>query len=98
MAENKKITDLDPSIPKNGYAFVAATGADNFRVSYSDLAEYSSIGTKSGSFTQSLTISGESVLTGDALDPRFDDLSGQLVANWSLIRAIFTGFKWRPRC
>ena len=85
MAENKKITDLDPSIPKNGYAFVAATGADNFRVSYSDLAEYSSIGTKSGSFTQSLTISGESVLTGDALDPRFDDLSGQLVATGALL-------------
>ena len=85
MSENKKITDLDPSIPKDGYAFVAATGADNFRVSYSDLAEYSSIGTKSGTFTQSLTISGETVLTGDALDPRFDDLSGQLVATGALL-------------
>jgi len=85
MSENKKITDLNPSIPKNGYAFVAATGAENFRVSYSDLSEYSSIGTKSGSFTQSLTISGETVLTGDALDPRFDDLSGQLVATGALL-------------
>jgi len=64
MPDNKKITDLDPSIPKGEYAFVAATGVDNFRVSYSDLAEYSSIGTKSGSFTQSLTISGVPVSTG----------------------------------
>jgi len=39
MSENKKITDLNPSIPKNGYAFVAATGAENFRVSYSDLSD-----------------------------------------------------------
>ena len=64
MPDNKKITDLDPSIPKGKYAFVAATGVDNFRVSYSDLAEYSSIGTKSGSFIETLTISGVPVSTG----------------------------------
>ena len=80
MAEDKKITDLIPSIPESGYAFVAATGFDNFQVLYSDLAEYSSIGTKTGAFLDSLTISGETVLTGSALDPRFNDLSGALDA------------------
>ena len=64
MPENKKITDLNPSIPKDGYAFVAATGTENFRISYSDIAEYSSIGVKSGSFLESLTISGVPVSTG----------------------------------
>jgi hypothetical protein len=86
MAENKKITDLNPSLPKDGYAFVAATGAENFRVSYSDLAESSSIGTKSGAFLESLTISGETVLTGSAFDPRFNDLSGQLVSTGNLLQ------------
>jgi len=80
MPEDKKITDLIPSIPESGYAFVAATGFDNFQVLYSDLAEYSSIGTKTGAFLDSLTISGETVLTGSALDPRFNDLSGALDA------------------
>jgi plastocyanin len=64
VAENKKITELNPSIPLDGFAFVAATGVDNFRVSYSDIAEYSSIGVKSGSFTEFLTISGVPVSTG----------------------------------
>ncbi len=64
MAENKKITELNPSIPLDGFAFVAATGVDNFRVSYSDIAQYSSIGVKSGSFTEFLTISGVPVSTG----------------------------------
>jgi hypothetical protein len=64
MSENKKITELNPSLPKDGYAFVAATGTENFRVSYSDLAEHSSIGVKSGSFLDSLTISGVPVSTG----------------------------------
>lgn len=64
MSENKKITDLNPSIPKDGFAFVAATGTDNFRISYSDIAEYSSIGVKSGAFLDSLTISGVPVSTG----------------------------------
>ena len=86
MAENKKITDLNPSLPKDGYAFVAATGIENFRVSYSDIAEQSSIGTKSGAFLESLTISGETVLTGSALDPRFNDLSGQLVSTGALLQ------------
>lgn len=86
MAENKKITDLNPSLPKDGYAFVAATEDDNFRVSYSDLAESSSIGTKSGAFLESLTISGETVLTGSAFDPRFNDLSGQLVSTGNLLQ------------
>lgn len=86
MAENKKITDLNPSLPKDGYAFVAATGFENFRISYSDIAEQSSIGTKSGAFLESLTISGETVLTGSALDPRFNDLSGQLISTGTFLQ------------
>jgi hypothetical protein len=87
MPEDKKITDLIPSIPESGYAFVAATGFDNFQVLYSDLAEYSSIGTKTGAFLDSLTISGETVLTGSALDPRFNDLSGSLDATGDLLQS-----------
>ncbi len=69
MSKNKKITDLPPSIPKRGYSFVAASGLENFQIDYSDLAEYSSIDTKTGSFKDSLTISGHPVLTGILGDP-----------------------------
>ena len=66
MADNKKITELPLSIPSGGFNFIAATGAptnSNYRIPYVDIAEYSSIGTKTGQFTDKLTISGLTVLT-----------------------------------
>lgn len=81
MAKNKKITDLPLSIPKRGYSFVAASGLENFQIDYSGLAEYSSIGTKTGSFKDSLTISGYPVLTGISGDPLFEGLKNQVENN-----------------
>lgn len=81
MAKNKKITDLPLSIPKRGYSFVAASGLENFQIDYSGLAEYSSIGTKTGSFKDSLTISGYPVLTGISGDPFFEGLKNQVENN-----------------
>ena len=62
MADNKKITDLPDSIPSGGFNFIVATGIVNYRVTYGDLAEYSSIGTKTGQFTDSLSLSGSPVM------------------------------------
>lgn len=78
MAENKKITELTSATPSGGFAFVVATGDDNYRVSYKDLSEQSSIGAKTGSFLDALTISGTQVLTGVVDDPAFQDLQDQV--------------------
>ena len=63
---DKKITDLDQATPVGSFDFVSATGSNNYKVSYSDLSEYSSIGVQSGQFTESLTISGVAVSTGSS--------------------------------
>ena len=66
MAGDKKITDLNRATPLGSFDFISATGSDNYKVSYSNLAEYSSIAVQSGTFTESLTISGVAVSTGAA--------------------------------
>ena len=90
MSKNKKITDLPPSIPKRGYSFVAASGLENFQIDYSGLAEYSSINTKTGSFKDSLTISGHPVLTGISDDPFFENFKNQVGSNNSSSFAFFS--------
>ena len=74
MAGDKKITDLDRATPLGSFDFVSATGSDNYKVSYSNLAEYSSIGVQSGTFTESLTISGVAVSTGTSSPPSTEGL------------------------
>ena len=76
MADNKKITELPDSIPSGGFNFIVATGIENYRVTYTDVAEYSSIGTKTGQFTDTLTISGFDVAIQDVTTA----LSGNLAA------------------
>ena len=80
--ENRKITELDLSKPERDHNFVVATPDKNFRLLYHDVAEFSSIDTQSGTFLDTLTISGVSVSTGDmsAFEKRFDDLSGYIDA------------------
>lgn len=80
--ENRKITELDLSKPERNHNFVVATPDKNFRLLYNDVAEFSSIDTQSGTFLDTLTISGVSVSTGDmsAFEKRFDDLSGYIDA------------------
>ena len=80
--ENRKITELDLSKPERSHNFVVATPDKNFRLLYNDVAEFSSIDTQSGTFLDTLTISGVSVSTGDmsAFEKRFDDLSGYIDA------------------
>jgi hypothetical protein len=64
MADSKKITELTASLPSGSFDFAVASGVENYKISYSDLSEYSSIGTKSGNFTEALTIKGVPVTTG----------------------------------
>jgi alpha-tubulin suppressor-like RCC1 family protein len=64
MADSKKITELTASLPSGPFDFAVASGVENYKISYSDLSEYSSIGTKSGNFTEALTIKGVPVTTG----------------------------------
>jgi hypothetical protein len=64
MPTNKTITELTHSTPSGGFNLITATGTSNYRVTYADIAEYSSIGTKTGAFTETLTISGVAVSTG----------------------------------
>lgn len=66
MADSKKITDLAASLPSGSFDFAVASGVENYKIFYSDLAEYSSIGTKSGNFTEALMISGIPVATGES--------------------------------
>ena len=75
---NRKITDLDLSTPAKDHNFVVATFDENYRLLFNDIAEHSSIGTKTGEFLDSLTISGVSVTTGDfkKLEQTIEDLSG----------------------
>ena len=83
MADNKKITDLPASIPSGGFNFIAATGAPtntNYRVPYVDIAEYSSIGTKTGQFTDSLSLSGSPVIpTNNLVDGNITYYSGERI-------------------
>lgn len=81
-AENRKITELDLNKPSRDHNFVVATPEENFRLLYHDVAEFSSIDTQSGTFLETLTISGVPVSTGDmsAFEERFDDLSGYIDA------------------
>jgi alpha-tubulin suppressor-like RCC1 family protein len=74
MPDDKKITDLDRATPLGSFDFVSATGVDNYKVSYSNLAEYSSIAVQSGTFTESLTVSGVAVLTGTSPGPSTEGL------------------------
>lgn len=64
MAQSRKITDLNRSTPRDEFAFIAATGVSNFQVLFKDIADYSSINRATGSFTDTLTVSGVPVLTG----------------------------------
>lgn len=66
MADNKKITEFPRATPSGGFELVAATGTHNYKVSYDDFAEYSSINTKSGTFLDTLTVSGVAAITGDS--------------------------------
>ena len=66
MTDSKKITELTASLPSGSFDFAVASGVENYKIFYSDLAEYSSIGTKSGNFTETLMISGNPVATGEA--------------------------------
>jgi alpha-tubulin suppressor-like RCC1 family protein len=61
MADNKKITEFPRSTPSGGFELVAATSAHNYKVSYTDFAEHSALGTKSGIFLDTLSISGFSI-------------------------------------
>lgn len=61
MADNKKITEFPRSTPSGGFELVAATSAHNYKVSYTDFAEHSALGTKSGIFLDTLSISGVSL-------------------------------------
>ena len=83
MADNKKITDLPASIPSGGFNFIAATGAPtntNYRVTYVDIAEYSSIDTKTGQFTDSLSLSGSPVIpTNNLVDGNITYYSGERI-------------------
>ena len=83
MADNKKITDLPSSIPSGGFNFIAATGApsnSNYRVTYVDIAEYSSIDTKTGQFTDSLSLSGSPVIpTNNLVDGNITYYSGERI-------------------
>lgn len=79
MAQSRKITELQRSAPKDEFAFIAATGISNFQVSFKDIADYSSINRPSGSFTESLTISGAPVLTGvDYIDSDINNINNQI--------------------
>ena len=64
MAQSRKITDLNRAEPRDEFAFIVATGVSNFQISLKDIADYSANNRPSGSFTESLTISGAPVLTG----------------------------------
>ena len=66
MADNKKITEFPRATPSGGFELVAATSTDNYKVSYDDFSEYSSINTKSGTFLDTLTVSGVAPSTGDS--------------------------------
>lgn len=91
MAGDKKITDLDRATPLGSFDFVSATGSDNYKVSYSNLAEYSSIGVQSGTFTESLTISGVAVSTGTSSPPSTEGLIKWTGAPTSATAAGVTG-------
>jgi alpha-tubulin suppressor-like RCC1 family protein len=80
MADNKKITDLPDSIPSGGFNFIVATGIENYRIPYIDVAEYSSIGTKTGQFTDSLSLSGSPVIpTNNLVDGNITYYSGERI-------------------
>jgi hypothetical protein len=71
---DRKITDLTVKTPEFDQYFVVADEEDNFRVSFLDIAEYSSINTKSGTFTDVLSLSGNPVVTGRVEDGMLSDL------------------------
>lgn len=65
-SKNRKITDLPSALPGSelNQFFVIATPDSNFKFSYEDVSEYSSIGVKSGVYKETLSLSGHPVLTG----------------------------------
>ena len=75
-SKNRKITDLPSALPGDdvNQFFVVATPESNFKFTYKDVAEYSSIGVKSGVYTDTLSLSGHPVLTGyqDGSSPFLD--------------------------
>lgn len=79
MAQSRKITDLNRATPHDEFAFIVATGVSNFQLSYKDLAEYSSINRGTGSFLDTLTISGVPVLTGvEYIDADIDNINNEI--------------------
>ena len=85
MADNKKITEFPRSTPSGGFELVAATGSYNYKVSYTDFAEHSALGTKSGTFSELLTISGVAASTGASSAPTPAD--SEYVWQWSGVPA-----------
>jgi hypothetical protein len=73
MSKNKKITELLEVVPDSDQFFLVANELENYKISWTGLSEYSSIGTKSGAFTESLTLSNNPVVTGRSSDGFLSD-------------------------
>lgn len=92
MAQSRKITDLNRAEPRDEFAFIVATGVSNFQISLKDIADYSATNRPSGSFTESLTISGAPVLTGvDYIDSDITDINNEIAEINNQINQITSG-------
>lgn len=92
MAQSRKITDLNRAEPRDEFAFIVATGVSNFQISLKDIADYSATNRPSGSFTESLTISGAPVLTGvDYIDSDITDINNEITEINNQINQITSG-------
>ena len=89
MSRNKKITDLESTLPEDEQYFVVATEDFNFKVPFGNVAEYSSIGTKSGQFTEHLSLDGNPALTGNPdgtlPDSMIDEINRRIAKDYSYI-------------
>lgn len=89
MSRNKKITDLDSTLPQDDHYFVVATEDLNLKIPFGNLAEYSSIDTKSGKFTEHLSLKGNPALTGNPdgtlPDSMIDEINRRIAKDYSYI-------------
>lgn len=89
MSRNKKITDLDSILPEDEQYFVVATEDFNYKIPFGNVAEYSSIGTKSGQFTEHLSLNGNPALTGNPdgtlPDSMIDEINRRIAKDYSFI-------------
>ena len=70
---NQKISELITALPEDNQFFVVSLGQENFKISYQNLKEYSSINVKTGQFLEALSLNFNPVVTGQQEDGFLSD-------------------------